>query len=84
MGIDHTRDRVQELRAAVTLAKHRFAALQDAFNAMEAAHKRGDYSPSTELQRCIEEFRSAASEVQRLAADGRSKPGSRPDYGGEE
>jgi hypothetical protein len=81
MGTDDKRDRVEKLHAAVDRAKQRFTALQDAFNMMENAHKRGDYSPSRDLQRRIEEFRSAAAEVQRLATDSRSGSDSRPDAG---
>lgn len=73
MGTDDKKDRAGELRAAAALAKQRFTALQDAFDAMENAHKQGDYSPSPELQQRLDEFRSAASEVHRLATEFRSK-----------
>lgn len=67
MGTDDSKDRVENLQAAVTRAKQRFTAVQEAFNTMEDAHRRGDYSPFPDLQRRIDEFRSAAAEVQRLA-----------------
>lgn len=66
------RHRADELQAAAALARERFGAAQAAFNAMESAHKRGDYSPSPDLQQRLDEFRSAASEVQRLATEFRS------------
>ena len=81
MGIGHDRDQMERLQAAVARAKQRFTVLQRAFNAMEAAHTRGDYAPSPDLQRRIEEFRDAASEVQRLVADGRSGSHAQPSDG---
>lgn len=80
-GTEDNKDPVADLRTAVARAKERFTALQDAFNAMENAHKQGNYSPSADLQRCLDEFRSAAADVQRLAAESRSRPGSTPDAG---
>ena len=62
-------NRADELRSAAALAKDRFSAVQAAFNAMESAHKRGDYSPAPDLQARLDEFRTAASEVQRLATE---------------
>lgn len=73
------RDRARELRAAATLARERFSALQAAFNTMESAHKRGDYSPCPELAQRLDEFRGAASEVQRLAAEFISESGTSHD-----
>lgn len=61
--------RADQLRAAAALAKERFSAAQAAFDAMESAHKRGDYSPSPDLHLRLDEFRYAASEVQRLTAE---------------
>lgn len=72
MATEDKRIRAEELQAALALAKQRFAGLKIAFNAMEAAHKRGDYSPSKELQQRLDEFHTAASEVHRLAAEFRA------------
>lgn len=58
-----------------------FIALKDAFNAMESAHQRGDYSRSPGLQQRLKEFRSAASEVHRLAIELRLASGSGRDTG---
>ena len=82
MGTDDKRDRAAELQAAAAVAKQRFAALQSAFNAMESAHKRGDYSPSPDLQERLDEFRTAASEVHRVAAEFRAATESRADANG--
>lgn len=72
MGTDERRDRAAALQSAAATARQRFGELQDAFNAMESAHKRGDYSPSPDLQRRVEEFRRAASKVHRLASEFRA------------
>lgn len=84
MGTDDKTDRAAELHAAAAFARQRFTAVRDAFNAVEAAHKRGDYSRSPDLQQRLDEFRSAASEVHRLATEFRSATESRADMGGRE
>lgn len=81
MGTHDKKDRAAELDAAAAVARQRFTDLQRAFNAVEEAHKRGDYSPSPDLQERLDEFRSAASEVHRLATEFRSAGGGDPDAG---
>lgn len=75
------RQRADQLQAAAAVARERFRAAQAAFNAMESAHKRGDYSPSPELRQRLDEFRYAASEVHRLATEFRSASGAPHDAG---
>lgn len=81
MGTDDRKDRAAELEAAAAVARQRFNELQQAFNAVEEAHKQGDYSPSPNLQERLDEFRSAASEVHRLATEFRSAGGGDPGAG---
>lgn len=63
---------MEELRAATALAKERFTAVQAAFDAVEDAHQRGDYSRSPEFEQRLEELHQAAAEVHRLATELRS------------
>lgn len=79
MDPDERNARQEELRGAAALAKRRFTALQEAFNRVEDAHRRGDYSPSPEFQERLEGFSLAASEVHRLASELRSASDSRTD-----
>lgn len=72
MQPDEKNARLEDLREAAAFAKRRFNALQKAFNTVEDAHKRGDYSRSSEFQQGLEEFNRAASEVHRLATELRS------------
>lgn len=79
MGTHDRKDRAAEFVAASALAKERFAALQDAFDALENAHQRGDYSRRPDFYQRLAEFRCAASEVHRLVREIRPAFGSRPD-----
>lgn len=69
MGTDDRKHRLLSLEAATALANERFTALQGAFEAVESAHKRGDFSPASAFYHRVEEFRSAAAEVHRLAGE---------------
>lgn len=69
MVADDHNGRMEELRAAAALARERFTALQRAFNAVERAHGRGDYSPSPEFRQRLDEFHQIASRVHRLATE---------------
>lgn len=81
METDERKDRADALEGAGARARQRFIALKDAFNAMESAHQRGDYSRSPGLQQRLKEFRSAESEVHRLAIELRLASGSGRDTG---
>lgn len=82
MGPDAETDPLERLQAATAVAQQRFAQAREAFRALERAHERGDYSPSPDFQRRLQEFHEAASEVHRLATQVRSRTDSHPDTRG--